>query len=123
MTACVPEDRPRLSSLTRTALIAVPVLAIAFVSYNSEDERAYCADNTDEVVDEHYCDDDYGTHGGGYFWVYPGAGRIYRPGDHVDPYATHRSAALVKVGGGGKSGFGGTGRTISSRGIHIGFGG
>ena len=46
------------------ALVAVPVLALAFTACGGDDDTAYCVDQNDQIVENQYCDDD-ATDGGG----------------------------------------------------------
>ena len=55
------------------ALVAVPVLALAFTACGGDDDTAYCVDQNDQIVENQYCDDDARTGGSGFFWLYGGS--------------------------------------------------
>ena len=40
------------------ALVALPVLAIAFAGCGGDEDTAYCVDENDQVVENRYCDDE-----------------------------------------------------------------
>ena len=46
------------------ALVAVPVLALAFTACGGDDDTAYCVDQNDQIVENRYCDDDAAGRGG-----------------------------------------------------------
>lgn len=114
--ADAPHGSPRRSAPVRTTLTIVPFIAAAFLASCGAEERAYCVDRDDIVVDEEECDRDYHGYGGGHFWVYPGANRLYGRGDRVNATDQHRSAALTFVGNRGGFGTSGSGRTVKSGG-------
>jgi hypothetical protein len=73
-------QRPRRRSRD-VALVAVPVLALAFGACGSDDDTAYCVDKSDRIVENRYCDEEAvrGNNGGGaailpFFWYYGGGG-------------------------------------------------
>ena len=103
------------------ALGALPVMAAAFLAGCGEDETAYCVDETDTVVDNSYCDDDFGG-GGGYFWAFVGgnaAGSVVK-GSKIkkaaSKIASTDKAALAKKGGFGSKSSSGVGRSVASKG-------
>ena len=62
------------------ALVAVPILALAFAACGGDEETAYCVDENDQIVENRYCEDDEARGGGAFFWYYGGtlAGRAVR---------------------------------------------
>ena len=40
------------------ALVAVPVLALAFTACGGDEDTAYCVDENDQIVENRYCDDE-----------------------------------------------------------------
>ena len=71
--ATMSERRSRRSR--NVALVAVPVLALAFTACGGDDdETAYCVDESDRIVENRYCDDDAnGVGSGAFFWYYGGS--------------------------------------------------
>ena len=67
----VTERRRRRSR--DVALVAVPILALAFAGCGGDDETAYCVDDNDQIVENRYCDDDQARGGGAFFWYYGGS--------------------------------------------------
>ena len=103
-------------------LLAVPVLAIAFVGCGDDDETAYCVDQNDQIVENRYCDDDANRGGGtsAFFWYYGGraAGGRFVPGTRIsggDRVAASNVAENARRGGfGSRSSASGVGRAVSS---------
>lgn len=55
------------------ALVALPVLALAFAGCGSDEETAYCVDENDQIVENRYCDEeatDDDRYPGAFFWYY-----------------------------------------------------
>ena len=56
------------------ALVALPVLALAFSACGGEDDdTAYCVDENDQIVENRYCDEEAtndGAYPGAFFWYY-----------------------------------------------------
>jgi hypothetical protein len=82
-------QRPRRRSRD-VALVAVPVLALAFSACGSDDDTAYCVDKDDRIVENRYCDEEAvrGNNGGGaavlpFFWYYGGGGGRLAPGTRL----------------------------------------
>jgi hypothetical protein len=107
-------QRPRRRSRD-VALVAVPVLALAFGACGSDDDTAYCVDKNDRIVENRYCDDEAvrGNNGGGgaaivpFFWYYGGGGggRL-APGTRLtggDRVAASNIAENARRGGYGSS--------------------
>lgn len=102
------------------ALGVLPIMATAFIAgCGGDDETAYCTDENDVVVDNSYCDDDFGNNG--FFWAFVGgsAARSYTKGSTLkgasSKIAASNKAALAAKGGfGSKSSSSGVGRTVSS---------
>ena len=95
------------------ALVAVPVLALAFGACG-DDDTAYCVDQSDRIVENRYCDNDAFTGGGSYFWYYGGraGGGRFVPGTRLtggDRVSTSNIAENARRGG-----FGSSSRTSSS---------
>lgn len=58
------------------ALVAVPVLALAFGACGGDEDTAYCVDENDQVVENRYCDEEAtnaGLYPGAFFWYYGGS--------------------------------------------------
>ena len=118
-------QRPRHRSRD-VALVAVPVLALAFSACGGDDDTAYCVDKQDRIVENRYCDDEaYAGNGGGgaFFWFYGGSpirGSSYAPGTRLkggEKVAASNVAENARRGGfgsSGKSGASGVGRAVSS---------
>jgi hypothetical protein len=115
-------QRPRRRSRD-VALVAVPVLALAFSACGSDDDTAYCVDKNDRIVENRYCDDEAvrGNNGGGvavvpFFWYYGGGGGRLAPGTRLtggERVAASNIAENARRGGYGsssKTGAGGVGR-------------
>ena len=108
-------QRPRRRSRD-VALVAVPVLALAFSACGGDDDTAYCVDKDDKVVENRYCDEEAvrGNNGGGgaailpFFWYYgggAGGGRI-APGTRIsggERVAASNIAENARRGGYGSS--------------------
>jgi hypothetical protein len=118
------KPRPRRRSRD-VALVAVPVLALAFTACGGDDDTAYCVDQNDQIVENRYCDDDARTGGGGFFWLYGGSlisGNRYAPGQRLkggDKVAASNIAENARRGGfgsssGSKSSASGVGRAAAS---------
>lgn len=105
-------------------LTVVPIVAAAFLAgcgEEEEQETAYCVDETETVVDNSRCDDEYDRGsggGGGFIWFFAGAslGRGFGPGSRVsglpgDRVRASDRASLARRGGFGSSArSGGVGR-------------
>ena len=92
------------------ALVAVPVLALAFTACGGGDDTAYCVDQNDRIVENRQCDDDAVHGGSSFFWLYGGSliggGRAV-PGTRVsggDRVAASNIAENARRGGFGSSG-------------------
>jgi hypothetical protein len=109
------------------ALVAVPVLALAFGACGGDDDTAYCVDQNDQIVENRYCDDEaYAGNGGGggaFFWFYGGSpvrgssyvtGTKLKGGDKVAASNVAENARRGGFGASGKSGASGVGRAVSS---------
>ena len=104
------------------ALVAVPVLALAFTACGGDDDTAYCVDQNDQIVENQYCDDDARTGGSGFFWLYGAhaAGNRYVTGSRLSGgsrVAASNIAENARRGGFGSSGSSkasGVGRAASS---------
>ena len=114
----VTERRRRRSR--DVALVAVPILALAFAGCGGDDETAYCVDENDQIVENRYCDDDQARGGGAFFWYYGGslAGRAI-PGTRIsggDRVSTSNVAENARRGGFGSrsTSASGVGRVASS---------
>lgn len=97
------------------ALGALPVMAAAFLAGCGDDETAYCVDQTDTVVENSYCDDDFdNTH----YWAFIGGGGTYVKGSKIkkasSKIAASNKAALAKKGGFGAAAGAGIGRAVAS---------
>ena len=58
------------------ALVALPVLALAFSACGGDDDTAYCVDENDQIVENQYCDEEAtneGAYPGAFFWYYGGS--------------------------------------------------
>jgi hypothetical protein len=124
-------QRPRRRSRD-VALVAVPVLALAFSACGSDDDTAYCVDKNDRIVENRYCDEEAvrGNGGGGaavlpFFWLYGGSlvnGKRYATGQRLkggDRVAASNIAENARRGGfgsssGSKSSASGVGRAAAS---------
>jgi hypothetical protein len=106
-------ERPRRRSRD-VALVAVPMLALAFSACGGDDDTAYCVDQSDRIVENRYCDDDAVHGGSSFFWLYGGSlvgGRAV-PGARVtggDRVAASNIAENARRGG-----FGSSSRTSAS---------
>jgi hypothetical protein len=106
------------------ALVAVPVLAVAFSACGGDDDTAYCVDQSDRIVENRYCDDEARSGGGGFFWLYGASaiGNRYVPGTRLkggDRVAASNIAENARRGGFGSSGktsASGVGRAAASSG-------
>ena len=91
------------------ALVAVPVLALAFTACGGDDDTAYCVDQNDQIVENQYCDDDARTGGSGFFWLYGGSlinGNRYATGQRLkggEKVAASNVAENARRGGFGSS--------------------
>jgi hypothetical protein len=116
-------QRPRRRS-RNVALVAVPVLALAFSACGDDDDTAYCVDESDRIVENQSCDEDAnrGSSGGGgaFFWYYGGGGGRLTPGTRLkggDRVAASNIAENARRGGfgsGSKPSASGVGRSSSS---------
>jgi hypothetical protein len=103
----VSERRRRRSR--DVALVAVPVLAMAFTACGGDDDTAYCVDQSDRIVENRYCDDEARSGGGGFFWLYGAsaiAGNRYVTGTRLrggDRVAASNVAENARRGGFGSS--------------------
>ncbi len=103
------------------ALVAVPILALAFAGCGGDDDTAYCVDQNDQLVENRYCDDDESRGGGAFFWYYGGslAGGRAVPGTRLsggDRVSTSNVAENARRGGFGSrsTSASGVGRAVSS---------
>ena len=106
------------------ALVAVPVLALAFTACGGDDDNAYCVDQNDQIVENRYCDDEAthgGIGGGAFFWYYGGralGGGRFAPGTRLsggDRVAASNVAENARRGGfGSRTSASGVGRAVSS---------
>jgi hypothetical protein len=105
------------------ALVAVPVLALAFAGCGGDDETAYCVDEQDRIVENRYCDEDArdGNPAGAFFWYYGGslAGGRLAPGTKItggDRVAASNVQENIRRGGFGSSSTraSGVGRAVSA---------
>jgi hypothetical protein len=111
--------RPRRRSRD-VALVAVPVLALAFGTCGSDDDTAYCVDKNDRIVENRYCDDEAAraNNGGGgaaivpFFWYYGGGGGRLAPGTRLT--GGERVAASNIAENARRGGFGSSSRTNAS---------
>jgi hypothetical protein len=111
-------QRPRRRSRD-VALVAVPVLALAFSACGSDDDTAYCVDKEDRIVENRYCDDEAvrGNNGGGaaivpFFWYYGGGGGRLTPGTRLT--GGERVAASNIAENARRGGYGSSSRTSAS---------
>ena len=111
-------QRPRRRSRD-VALVAVPVLALAFSACGSDDDTAYCVDKQDRIVENRYCDDEAvrGNNGGGaailpFFWYYGGGGGRLTPGTRLT--GGERVAASNIAENARRGGYGSSSRTSAS---------
>ena len=106
------------------ALVAVPMLAVAFTACGGDD-TAYCVDQNDQIVENRNCDDEARTGGGGFFWLYGGSlvnGNRYAAGQRLkggDKVAASNIAENARRGGfgsssGSKTSASGVGRAAAS---------
>jgi hypothetical protein len=92
------------------ALVAVPVLALAFTACGGDDDTAYCVDQNDQIVENQHCDDDAIHGGSSFFWLYGGSlvsGNRYATGQRLkggDRVAASNIAENARRGGFGSSG-------------------
>jgi hypothetical protein len=107
------------------ALVAVPVLALAFSACGGDEETAYCVDESDRVVENQYCDDeatDSDGHAGVFFWYYGGSvaggklvkGAKLKGGDRVAASNVAENARRGGFGSNSKSASSGVGRVATS---------
>ena len=106
------------------ALVAVPILALAFAGCGGDDEQAFCVDENDQIVENRYCDDEAtrgsGLGAGAFFWYYGGgaSGGRFAPGTKLtggDRVAASNVAENARRGGfGSRSSASGVGRAVSS---------
>ena len=100
------------------ALGAIPVMSLAFLAgCGGEDEVAYCVDDTDSVVDNSFCNDDFND--GRYFWSFIAAseaGKIIK-GSKIkkssEKIAASNKGALAKKGGFGAATAAGIGVAVA----------
>ena len=91
------------------ALVALPVLALAFTACGGDDDTAYCVDQNDQIVENQYCDDDARSGGGSFFWFYGGSlvnGNRYATGQRLkggSKVAASNIAENARRGGFGSS--------------------
>lgn len=105
-------QRPRRRSRD-VALVAVPVLALAFSACGGDDDTAYCVDKEDKIVENRYCDENAvnSNNGSGlgvvpFFWYYGGGGGRLTPGTRLtggDRVAASNIAENARRGGYGSS--------------------
>jgi hypothetical protein len=111
-------QRPRRRSRD-VALVAVPVLALAFSACGSDDDTAYGVDKNDRIVENRYCDEEAvrGNGGGGaavlpFFWYYGGGGGRLAPGTRLT--GGERVAASNIAENARRGGYGSSSRTSAS---------
>jgi hypothetical protein len=111
-------QRPRRRSRD-VALVAVPVLALAFGACGSDDDTAYCVDKNDRIVENRYCDEEAvrGNNGSGaavlpFFWYYGGGGGRLTPGTRLT--GGERVAASNIAENARRGGYGSSSRTSAS---------
>ena len=92
----------------------VGALATAFAGCGEDDERAYCLDENEQVVDNSECDDD---RGGSHVWFF--AGGSYVRGQSLRGQSGERIAASNKAALANRGGFGSTGRSTGGSGIGV----
>jgi hypothetical protein len=105
------------------ALVAVPVLAVAFTGCGGND-NAYCVDQSDRIVENRLCDDDTAHGGGAFFWYYGGSagngrfvpGTRLTGGDRVSTSNIAENARRGGFGSGSNTRASGVGRAVSSSG-------
>lgn len=93
----------------------VGALAVAFTGCGDDDERAYCLNENEEVVDNQNCDDDRG--GGAFIWFFSGGS--YVRGDNLRGQPGERIAANNKAALANRGGFGSTGRSTGGSGVGV----
>ena len=91
------------------ALVAVPMLALAFSACGGDDDTAYCVDQSDRIVENRNCDDDAVRGGSSFFWLYGAhaAGNRYATGSVLSGgsrVAASNIAENARRGGFGSSG-------------------
>jgi hypothetical protein len=104
------------------ALVAVPVLAFVFTACGSDNDTAYCVDQSDRIVENRQCDDDAVRGGSSFFWLYGAhaAGNRFATGSRLSGgsrVAASNIAENARRGGFGSSGSskaGGVGRAAAS---------
>jgi hypothetical protein len=104
----VTERERRRRRSRDVALVAVPVLALAFTACGGDDDTAYCVDQNDRIVENQHCDDDARSGGSSFFWLYGGslAGGRAVPGTRIkggDRVAASNIAENARRGGFGSS--------------------
>jgi hypothetical protein len=110
-------QRPRRRSRD-VALVAVPVLALAFSACGSDDDTAYCVDKNDRIVENRYCDEEAVRGNGGgagvvpFFWYYGGGGGRLAPGTRLT--GGERVAASNIAENARRGGYGSSSRTSAS---------
>lgn len=84
----------------------VPALAASFLAgCGEEEEQAYCVDQDDVVVENRFCDDDYGVGPAFFFWSF--GSTTYARGQKIKGGTKIRAAdraALARRGGFGTKG-------------------
>ena len=107
------------------ALVAVPVLALAFTACGGDDDTAYCVDQNDQIVENRYCDDDARTGGSSFFWLYGGSllsgsryatGARLKGGERVAASNIAENARRGGFGSGSRTSASGVGRAASHSG-------
>ena len=105
------------------ALVAVPVLALAFTACGGDDDTAYCVDQNDQIVENQYCDDDARSGGSSFFWLYGGSlingnryatGQRLKGGEKVAASNIAENARRGGFGSGSKTSASGVGRVAAS---------
>ena len=93
----------------------VGALAAAFNSgCGGKDERAYCVDENEEVVENRYCDND---RTGSYLWFFSTGS--YARGASVAGASGERVSAANKAALASRNGFGSTGQSTSGSSVGI----
>jgi hypothetical protein len=90
--------------------VAVPVLAFVFTACGSDNDTAYCVDQSDRIVQNRNCDDDAVRGGSSFFWLYGASalsGNRYATGTRLkggSRVAASNIAENARRGGFGSSG-------------------
>ena len=93
---------------------SVGALAAAFTGCGGSDERAYCIDKNEEVVENTYCDND---NSGSYVWFF--SGNSYSRGASVAGASGERVPASNKAALASRNGFGSTGQSTGGSSVGV----